>query len=147
MSYKHLHPACNIKQPFKHLKSWIVLAKILGYSGFKYDMHDLLQQVSRETRSYLWSHHRPLLDYSLTAAPAQRASQLKMSRQLKKTKETEKSHYAKAGFRFSAFTNFENMTKGVTMIFKLNDDALFKVLKHKDDHYEVSFIPKLVTDI
>ena len=146
MSYKHLHPACNIKQPFKGLESWVVLTQILGYAGFKYDMHDILRQVSRKTRSYLWSHHRPLLDYSLTAAPAQRASQLKLSRQLKKTKATEKSHFAKTGFGFSAFADFEDMMDGVTMIFKLNDDAVFKVKKHKDDHYEVSFIPALVTD-
>ena len=145
MSYKHLHPACNIKQPFKGLKSWVVLTEVLGYAGFKYDVHDVLRQVSRKTRSYLWSHHRPLLDYSLTAAPAQRASQLKLSRQLKKTR-LEKSHYSKAGFGFSAFAEFEDMPDGVTKIFKLNDDAVFKVRKHKDDHYEVSFVPRNVTD-
>ena len=38
------------------------------------------------------------------------------------------------------------MPDGVTKIFKLNDDAVFKVRKHKDDHYEVSFVPRNVTD-
>lgn len=69
-----------------------------------------------------------------------------MSRQLKKTKNTEKSHYAKTGFGFSAFADFEYMANGVTKIIKLNDDAVFMVKKHKDDHYEVSFVPRQVTD-
>ena len=144
MSYKHLHPACNIKQPFKGLESWIVLSSVLGYWGYKYDVHDVLRQISKKTRSYLWSHHRPLLDYSLTAAPAQRTSQLKLTRQLKKT--VEKSHYSRTGFSFSAFADFEGMENGVTMIFKLNDDAVFKVRKHDDELYDVSFIPRTVTD-
>ena len=38
------------------------------------------------------------------------------------------------------------MENGVTVIFKLNDDAVFKVRKHDDELYDVSFIPRTVTD-
>ena len=63
---------------------------------------------------------------------------------MKKT--SEKSQYSKTGFSFSAFAGFEEMADGVTKIFKVNDDAVFRVKKHNDEQYEISFVPRAVTD-
>ena len=55
----------KLKPPIPALKSWIVIAEVLSYSGYEDQVLSLLRQLSVNTRCYLKSHHLKLLKTSL----------------------------------------------------------------------------------
>ena len=50
-----------IKQPIPPLPSWEVAAFIFSFYGYTHDVINLLQYLSRDTRDYYRSYHRPIL--------------------------------------------------------------------------------------
>ena len=107
----------KVFQPLKELPSWLVLATILSYSGFTYEIHDLLRKLSKKSRAYRQSYHRPILDYFLTLRPPQPLTSLKMCRKLKHS--SRRNHLPSVGFNFDILHDFDIGRAGEKQIFKV----------------------------
>ena len=118
---------------------------MLGFWGYKYDVKILLSKLSKKSRAYLYSHHRPLLDHSLVVESPQRSSYLKFSKDLRR--KPEKSPNSKVGFSFTATYDFAKIPEseaGESATYGIGGYSLFTVKKHTDTQFEISFLPTKV---